>query len=438
MTATWQCDEWRVRRTFVATIIGFAACKSATNDPIPPPSLMPEPLAVAAVRHPHPDAGGEPAGRSAFYAQTFSKRPSVPDMTALGALVFRDPSLSASGHLACATCHDPDHAFAPAAATAVQRGGPNDKLAGVRAAPSLRYLQTVPRFTQHFHDSDGDDGIDQGPAGGLTWDGRAQSTHDQARSPLMSPLEMANTSIDELAGKLRKAPYAAQFRTTFGEDVLETSASALKAATLALEVYQQDPATFYPYTSKYDRVLAGTETLDPAEARGLALFEDTRRANCATCHPDRIKGGLPAFTDFGFVALGVPRNREIPANADPNYFDLGLCGPYRTDLAKHPEYCGMFRTPSLRNVALRKRYFHNGVFKTLDQVVRFYATRDTSPDRWYPRGAPFDDLPARYHANINREPPFGGKPGDKPRLTDAEISDLVAFLNTLTDRAASK
>ncbi|MGO8212825.1 cytochrome-c peroxidase, partial [Rhizobium ruizarguesonis] len=75
----------------------------------------------------------------------------------------------------------------------------------------------------------------------------------------------------------------------------------------------------------------------------------------------------------------------IPANSDPGYHDLGLCGPQRTDFAGRSEYCGLFRTPTLRNVALKQSFFHNGYFHSLRDVVSFYATRDSDPGRWYPR-----------------------------------------------------
>jgi cytochrome c peroxidase len=303
----------------------------------------------------------------------------------------------------------------------------------MRAVPTLRYLQTVPRFSEHYHGGDDDIAGDDGPAGGLTWDGRAPTTHEQAMAPLFSPFEMALASPDELATKLRASAYADRMRAAFGDDVLATATSAVKAATLALEVYQQDPATFYPYTSKYDAVLRGRATLSEREARGKRLFDDPNKGNCATCHPDTMASGFPAFTDFGFQALGVPRNRSLPANADPKFFDLGLCGPLRSDLATKVEYCGMFRVPTLRNVATRRRFFHNGAIASLEQAVAFYATRDTSPSRWYPRGEAFDDLPPRYRANVHRDPPFGGKPGDAPRLSPSEIADIVAFLGTLTD-----
>jgi len=155
-------------------------------------------------------------------------------------------------------------------------------------------------------------------------------------------------------------------------------------------------------------------------------------------------GAFPLFTDFGHIALGVPRNVGLRANDDARFFDLGLCGPLRTDLTGKPDaadangYCGRFRTPSLRNVALRQVFFHNGAIRSLEEAVRFYATRDTDPRHWYGRDARgrvvrYDDLPSRYHANVNTEPPFGRRAGSPPVLNDAEIGDIVAFLKTLTD-----
>ena len=134
----------------------------------------------------------------------------------------------------------------------------------------------------------------------------------------------------------------------------------------------------------------------------------------------------------------MPRNTEIAATADANYFDLGLCGPDRTDLSGRTDLCGAFKVPTLRNVATRPVFFHNGRFKSLKETLQFYVTRDTHPERWYPlvNGTPdkFNDLPAAYRANVNTsEAPYNRKPGDAPTLTDAEIDDLIAFLTTLSD-----
>jgi len=382
----------------------------------------------------------EPQSRAeAFYATRFTRTPSVEEMADLGRKMFFDIGLSTSRRLSCATCHDPGHSFAPANGMPVQRGGTRGTESGLRAVPSLRYLQNVPPFTEHMHDVDGDDSIDQGPAGGRTWDGRAQTMHDQARLPLLSSREMANGSPGLVVAKLRRASYANAFRDVFGAGVLDDADTAFKAALLAFEVFQQTPGEFYPYDSKYDAYLRGQAKLTRSEAHGLALFNDPTKGNCAICHPSAIKEGkFPAFTDYGYVAVGVPRNVSIPANRNPNFFDLGLCGPERTDLKDREAYCGLFRTPSLRNVATRRVFFHNGAFSDLRQVVTFYVERDIHPAEWYPRNADgtvrkFDDLPSRYHGNVNREPPFDRGAGDKPALSRAEIDDVVAFLTTLTD-----
>ena len=379
------------------------------------------------------------AAPPAAYAP-LKRQPSVAELTAMGRAMFHDASLSASGRNSCASCHSPDHAYSPPNNLAVQLGGSDATTPGTRAAPSLRYIQNVPPFSEHYHDDDGDDSVDAGPTGGHDWDGRAQSAHEQARGPLLSPREMGNQDDAAVLAKLRSAPLAAQFRQTFGNDIFERPQAAMQAALMALEVFQESPAEFYPYTSKYDAYLRKQATLTAQELRGLSLFNDGSKGNCASCHISRISpgGAFPQFTDYGLINLGVPRNGKLAVNADPRYFDLGLCGPDRTDLRDHKEYCGRFKTPSLRNVALRKVYFHNGSFDSLEQVVRFYAQRDTAPQKWYPKNPDgsahkFDDQPIGMDGNVNMEAPFGGKPGDKPVLNDQEIADVVAFLKTLTD-----
>ncbi|HUK60952.1 MAG TPA: cytochrome c peroxidase [Stellaceae bacterium] len=372
-------------------------------------------------------AAGQALSRPDAYARAAA-------MSALGRKLFFEPALSASGKMACATCHDPAHAFGPADARAVALGGADLRQSGVRAVPSFKYLQIVPQFTEHFFDSDdsGNESVDNGPTGGLTWDGRADRGRDQARFPLLSPYEMANRDPREIAARALAAGYGPALR--------RVSADPFAAILVALETFEEDAAAFYPYSSKYDAVLAGKAALTPEEARGRALFEDPGKGNCALCHISErgADGRPPQFTDYGYAALGAPRNREIPANADPAYFDLGLCGPLRTDLAGRKDYCGMFITPTLRNVALRQSFFHNGVFHSLRDAVAFYASRETDPAHWYPKNADgtvrkYDDLPPEYAGNVDREPPFDRAPGDPPALDQGEIDDIVAFLKTLTD-----
>ena len=319
----------------------------------------------------------------------------------------------------------------------MQLAGADGRTPGFRAAPSLRYVQKVPPFTEHFFEAEGNDSEDQGPAGGHTWDGRARSLHEQAMLPLLSPLEMANRDAAQVVARVRASSVAAALREAFGANLFDDGDRAFRAILVCLEVFQQDPREFYPYDSKYDAFLRGQAELTKEEQHGLALFNDPAKGNCAICHISSIReGAFPAFSDWGYIALGVPRNRDIAR--DPKVQDLGLCGPLRTDLSAHKEYCGRFRTPTLRNVAKRAVFFHNGRFTSLEEAVRFYAERDTNPERWYPRRGDgtveaFDDIPPTMRDNVNREAPFGGKPGDKPVLSRAEIRDVVAFLRTLDD-----
>ena len=384
-------------------------------------------------------AGGAQEPVEMSRAQVYRR---VEALTALGREMFFDPSLSASGKTSCATCHSPVDAFGPPNALPVQPGGKDMRKLGMRAVPSLRYLQATPQFTEHFFDTDDatNDSLDNGPTGGLTWDGRVDRGRNQARIPLLSPFEMANRSPAEFVARLRLARYADELRRIFGDAVFADTDKAFAVALEAFEVFQQNPAEFYPYSSKYDAYLAHKAELSDQESRGLSLFADPAKGNCARCHMSTLgkDGTPPQFTDYGLVALGVPRNTAIPANSDPNLFDLGLCGPLRTDLRSRPEYCGRFKTPTLRNAATRRVFFHNGIFHTLREVIAFYVRRDTSPEKWYPRAADgnvrkFDDLPASYDANVDADPPFGGHPGDRPALSDDEIDDLIAFLQTLTD-----
>ena len=363
-------------------------------------------------------------------------------IAALGQRLFQDPALSASGRMACATCHDPAHGFSPANALPVQRGGPDLDQSGTRAVPGLTYLSFRPVFAEHFHEADdeGDESVDAGPTGGLGWDGRIDRVRDQARVPLLSGHEMANESPGAVVAKVRAAPYADDMRAIHGDAIFDDAARAFDAITEALEFYLQEPTVFAPFTSKYDAFLRGKAKLNAAEQRGLAAFNDPDRGNCAHCHRSAVTppGNLPLFTDFGLIAIGVPRNKTIPANADPAHYDLGLCGPDRRDHLGQTEYCGLFMTPTLRNVALRQSFFHNGVLHSLRDVVAFYAERDEAPQKWYPLSGngsvrTFDDLPAIYHGNINREPPFNRHAGDTSPLSVQEIEDIVSFLQTLTD-----
>jgi cytochrome c peroxidase len=349
---------------------------------------------------------------------------------ALGELAFNDKMLSVGSKLSCASCHSPDAAHAAPNDLAVQWGGPLGDTQGLRASQSLRYLAANTPF--HFDD-------EGTPTGGFFWDGRANTLAEQAASPLLGAREMANRSKADVIAKIAGTAWVDRFRELYGADILQDPERAFGKLTQALETYQREDAIFHAYTSKYDAVLRGQAQLDAQEERGRVLFNDPGKGNCAACHPSakNADGTHPLFTDFTYDNLGIPRNPDIDANKDPAYFDLGLCG--RPEYAGRTDLCGAFKVPSLRNIAERHVYFHNGRFNTLKEALTFYVQRDTNPEKWYPRNADgtvnrFDDLPAAFHDNVNTtEAPYDRKPGDAPALSDAEIDDVITFLRTLSD-----
>jgi cytochrome c peroxidase len=370
-------------------------------------------------------------------------------LSALGSLgkkIFFDPSLSQSGSLSCASCHSPIHAYGPPNGLAVQLGGPSMDRQGARAVPSLRYvLNRTPIWNKQFVSNPAERILEgeEPPTGGFGWDGRFNTLHEQAAFPLLSPDEMANSGAKDVAAKLRRADYADEFRKLFGTHIFDDPDQAYTQALNALEHFELEDPSFRPYNSKYDDYLDGKVVLSAQELRGLALFDDPAGGNCASCHPDRkaVDGSHPLFTDFQFEALGVPRNPEILANRATAYFDQGLCGPLRADQTAQSNYCGMFKTPSLRNVATRGVFFHNGRFHTLRDALRFYVRRDTDPLLWYPtksgKADRFDDLPPPLRTNIDViDAPLTRSEGEGPVWSDTEITDVIAFLKTLSDRDA--
>ncbi len=363
----------------------------------------------------------------------------------LGRSLFSDASLSASGKLSCASCHSPEHAYGPPNALPVQLGGASLDRQGVRAVPSLRYvLNRTPRWHKAYTASAAERLIekDEPPAGGFGWDGRFGSLHEQAVFPLLAPNEMANADVAALVRRLAHSPNAQRFRQVFGPRVFDDQNRAYADLLSALERFELEDPSFRPYSSKYDDYLDGKVALSAAEQRGLALFDDPMNGNCAACHLDRkgADGSHPLFTDYEHEALGVPRNPELRANADPEYFDMGLCGPLRLDQSQQRQYCGLFKTPTLRNVASRGVFFHNGRYHTLRAALQFYVTRDTDPQLWYPSGEAgevqkFDDLPPALRGNIDViDEPLTRSLGAAPAWTEAQIDDVIAFLTTLTDR----
>jgi len=392
----------------------------------------------------------------------FAKATPLSVKAELGQKLFFDTALSASGAQSCATCHVPSRAFASDDDLPVQPGGPTMNLTGLRNTPALVYTA----FTPPFHiESDGT------PVGGFMRDGREPSLASQAQGPFVTPFEMANSGPDEVVARLKSRPYLQDFIDIYGADTLNNADASMHALGDALAAFEKEDVRFHPFSSKYDYWLKGQAQLSAQEKNGLRLFNDPTAGNCAACHSSKSADGTtpPLFTDFSYDNLGVPRNTQIAANDDTSalpyvphnsndgvhhYYDLGLCGPLRSDLGHEASLCGAFKVPTLRDIALTAPYFHNGVFNTLQKTIQFYVSRDTSPSQWYPDDGhgniiKFNDMPAThggqfsvnapgsdnfYMGNVNSdEVPYNHRLGENPSLTADDITDVVAFLCTLTD-----
>ena len=352
----------------------------------------------------------------------------------LGLRLFFDTRLSEPAGQACASCHDPARAFTGNNNTTIGVAlGSRPGTFGTRDTPTAMYLAAAPRFGYIIKDGK------RVPAGGLFWDGRADTLEDQAKGPFFNPLEMNNPDTPALIAKIATGPYAAEFRKVWGAGIFENPDTALDAVAASIAAFERT-RVFQPFTSKFDHVARGQAKFTEQEQRGLGLFTIRQKGNCASCHSVDEASRDPAkslFTDFTYHALGTPRSTRIPKNADASFHDLGLCERMPMSGAKpvtDPAECGLFKTPTLRNIALTGPYMHNGFFDNLRDAVAFYATRDTDPQKWFPDGRKFNDLPAQHHANVDVDtPPYQRRPGQRPQLNDEEIDDIVAFLHTLTD-----
>ncbi|MDB5818633.1 MAG: putative Cytochrome-c peroxidase [Rhizobacter sp.] len=353
----------------------------------------------------------------------------------LGKQLFMDTRLSQPKGTSCASCHDPATGFTSfnGGRDGVAAGSLRARL-GTRNPPALTYARYVPPL--YFYQDD--DAQVPSPFGGLMLDGRADDFAAQVKEPLLAPHEMNLRTPSAVAARLRSTGYTAAFEAQFGTGVLNDPSRALKAFGQTLQAYLRSDE-LSPFDSRFDELLQGKPSLTRQELKGLAIFRNPDQGNCASCHSVSITSSNPArslFTDFGYEALGVPRNMKLPSTARATDFDLGLC---KTAEQRHwPEaevWCGYFRTPSLRNVAVRTQFMHNGVFDNLRDAVRFYATRSTQPADWYGHDVMFNDLPAAMRGNVNIvSTPLNRKAGSTPAMNGDDIDAVVAFLKTLTDR----
>jgi len=347
----------------------------------------------------------------------------------LGRDLFFDPNLSAPAGQSCATCHDPGKAFADPDASFPTSKGVIPGLFGSRNTPALAYGT----FAPHFHYSEEDELFE----GGQFLDGRAATLEDQAGMPILNPVEMHNPDRATVIEKVRNAPYARAFLDAFGPDAFDDIDRAYGYLTRAVATYERTAPAFGRFTSKYDAVVAGKAHFTAMERRGLDVFNNPDKGNCAACHLTDADDTHPALlTDFTYDNLGVPKNPANPfyklaAEFNPEgmaFVDHGLAGT--TGLAGDD---GKFKVPSLRNIALTAPYMHNGYFQSLRGVVDFYNTRDVRPACADPMTSEADARKqgcwpaAEVEATVNHD-----ELGDL-KLSKRDVDDLLAFLDTLTD-----
>ncbi|MHB0867041.1 MAG: cytochrome-c peroxidase [Thermoleophilia bacterium] len=330
----------------------------------------------------------------------------------LGKQLFFDPNLSQPPGQSCMGCHHPAAGWADPVKESPTSEGNIPGLFGNRNSPSAAYASFSPDF--HF------DSAKAIYVGGQFWDGRAKNVADQAKGPILNPLEMTAANKQSVMDVVKAGPYADLFRKVWGTRVFDDTETAYDDLALAIAEYEAT-SEVNSFSSKYDDVLRGTATLTDQEKLGLNLFNG--KAMCSNCHTitaDAASGKV-LFTDFSYSNLGVPKNPEnkyytLDTKYNLNgkdYVDLGL----GSELNK-PSENGKFKVPSLRNVALTAPYMHNGYFTTLKGVVQFYNTRDLASANW-----PAPEVVE----NMDRQ-----NLGDL-KLTDSEIEDILSFLNTLSD-----
>jgi len=355
----------------------------------------------------------------------------------LGKLLFFDTNLSTPPGQSCAACHAPEVGFtgpdAMVNATVVVYHGAVATRFGNRKPPTSAYGGESPVL---YYDEVEDLWI-----GGRFWDGRATGWRlgaalaEQAQGPFLNPLEQNNPNARHVVRKVSQSDYADLFEEVWGPgslDPVHDVAGSYERIARSIAAYEAS-AEVNPFTSKYDYYLQGMVELTPEEAWGLELFEGP--AMCSACHLSEPGPGgePPLFTDFTYDNLGIPRNDDLPFYAMPrkwniegyDWVDYGL-GGFLATLPDHADQAdanrGKHKVPTLRNVDQRpspefvKAYGHNGYFKSLEEIVHFYNTRDVA--YW-----PAPEVPE----NVNSDEL--GNLG----LTLAEEAALVAFMKTLTD-----
>lgn len=288
----------------------------------------------------------------------------------LGRMLFHEPKLSGDESMSCATCHLQSAAFTDTARLSV----------GIRGLEGHRNAMSV--FNMAWNDN------------GFFWDGRAELLRHQSLLPIQDSLEMDETLAGAAAKLSAEEIYQHAFIRAFGDDEVTAERMAL-----AMEQFM---LTITSFNSKYDRYLAGMESLTDSELRGLELFNteyneffpEFSGADCQHCH------GGPNFSNNQYMNNGLDEESEMT--------DLG-----RMAVTENPSHLGQFKVTSLRNIALTAPYMHDGRFNTLEEVIDHYNEG--------------------LHASSTLDPALAATMSTGLMLTAQDKEDLINFLHTLTD-----
>ena len=374
----------------------------------------------------------------------------------LGKSLFFDTRLSVPEGQSCADCHGPQVGFTSPDAEINNTGAAYEGAVkgrfGNRKPPASSYAGKSPVL--HF------DKKEKVWVGGMFWDGRATGKRmkdplaEQAQGPFLNPLEQNIPDAQSVCMKVKGSSYAPAFERVWGKGSLDCArnvAATYDRIARSIAAYERSKQA-NPFSSKYDDWLRKKVQLSDEEMQGLALFEG--RGKCAQCHPSKRgpKGELPLFTDFTYDNIGIPKNPKnpfyrMPAEWNPEgpaFVDTGLGGYLKEagyKRTQHEPEMGKFKVPTLRNVDKRpapgfvKAFGHNGYFKSLNEIVHFYNTRDvlgSCEKKSEPRPGVNCWPGPELASNLNRK-----ELGDL-RLTQKEEEAIVAFLGTLSDGYANE
>jgi cytochrome c peroxidase len=342
-------------------------------------------------------------------------------MRSVGKKLFFDEDLSSNGNQSCASCHDPAAGFADPSVTAaapVSEGSVPGQF-GNRNAPTTAYTSLTPEFAPQVTQT-----VDLTVSnfqGGQFLDGRASTLMEQAKAPFLNPVEMNNADKADVVSKVQNASYADDFIEVFGANAFNDVDQAYDNIAAAIAVFETS-GEMNPFTSKFDAIMDGNASFTASEQRGFDLFKGPV-AKCGNCHTVDTPAAGSLFTDFNYYNIAIPVNTDNPAYVANNSFRDGGLGdsPVLTVPAEQAAEQGKFRTPTLRNVELTAPYMHNGVYATLDDVIRHYDI--TATDSLLFVSEVENDIAneLNYHTDIG----LG--------MSMQDYTDLENFMLTLTD-----